>query len=314
MKALNSEEISGSWATLLLPVDEDDSINYASLAEEIDLLISMGVSGIYSNGTAGEFYNQTEEEFDRVSELLAGKCNAAGMPFQIGCSHMSPRISLERLKRAVALQPSAVQVVLPDWFPPTMPEIIDFLGRMAEAAAPVRLVLYNPPHAKKQLAPEGYREIVEAGIPLAGCKTAGGDENWYAAMRESVPGLSVFVPGHRLATGLTLGAKGAYSNIACLHPRAAREWYETMKTDMPSALELEKRILLFMERHIRPYITGRGYSNHSVDKFMAAVGGWAEIGTRLRWPYRWIPESEAERVREAGRGLLPEFFRDRPHE
>lgn len=314
MKALNSEEISGSWATLLLPVEADDSIDYACLEEEIDLLISMGVSGIYSNGTAGEFYNQTEEEFDRVSGLLAGKCNAAGVPFQIGCSHMSPRISLERLKRAVALQPSAVQVILPDWFPPSMPEIIDFLGRMAEAAAPVRLVLYNPPHAKKQLTPEDYGEIVKAGIPLVGCKTAGGDENWYAAMRESVPGLSVFVPGHRLATGFTLGAKGAYSNIACLHPRAAQEWYETMKTDMPSALELEKRILLFMEGHIRPYITGQGYSNHSVDKFMAAVGGWSGIGTRLRWPYRWIPEEEAERVREAGRSLLPEFFRDRQHE
>jgi 4-hydroxy-tetrahydrodipicolinate synthase len=49
----------------------------------------MKVSGIYSNGTAGEFYNQTEDEFDQISFLLAEKCNKVQMPFQIGCSHMN---------------------------------------------------------------------------------------------------------------------------------------------------------------------------------------------------------------------------------
>ena len=120
MNSLKSSEIFGNWATLLLPIDEDDQINYNVLEKEIDILISMGVNGIYSNGTAGEFYNQTEKEFDKVSAVLADKCNAAGMPFQIGCSHMSPILSLERLRRIVALNPSAVQVILPDWFPPTM--------------------------------------------------------------------------------------------------------------------------------------------------------------------------------------------------
>ena len=59
MQPLNATEIIGNWATLLLPLNEDDSIDYSLLAEEIDLMIAFGVSGIYSNGTAGEFYNQT---------------------------------------------------------------------------------------------------------------------------------------------------------------------------------------------------------------------------------------------------------------
>ena len=73
MQPLNATAIVGNWATLLLPLNEDDSIDYSLLAEEIDLMIAFGVNGIYSNGTAGEFYNQTEEEFDKVSELLASK-------------------------------------------------------------------------------------------------------------------------------------------------------------------------------------------------------------------------------------------------
>lgn len=117
MEALKSDEIFGNWATILLPVENDDSINYQKLNEEIDILIDARVNGIYCNGTAGEFYNQTEGEFDKISELLAQKCSMANMPFQIGCCHMSPKISLERLKRILPLKPGAIQVILPDWYP-----------------------------------------------------------------------------------------------------------------------------------------------------------------------------------------------------
>jgi 4-hydroxy-tetrahydrodipicolinate synthase len=35
---------------------------------------------------------------------------------------MSPKISLERLRRVIALKPGAIQIILPDWIIPTMPE------------------------------------------------------------------------------------------------------------------------------------------------------------------------------------------------
>ena len=308
MDPLTAADIRGNWATLLVPVNPDESINFSQLETEIDRMISMKVDGIYSNGTAGEFYNQTEDEFDRVSGLLAEKCNQAGMRFQIGCSHMSPVISLERVRRAVSLRPGAVQVILPDWFPPTLAESIDFLRRVGEVARPTGLVLYNPPHAKVQLTPEDYARILEAGVPLVGCKTAGGDENWYHRMRTLVPGLSIFVPGHTLATGYRLGAHGAYSNVACIHPGAAQRWYHEIVSDPEAALELERRIRAFMDTCIVPFITRDGYSNQAVDKLMATVGGWCDISPRLRWPYRWVPSSEVPSLRKTARRLIPEFF------
>lgn len=310
MKPLTHREIFGNWGTLLLPINEDDSIDYDRLAQEIDLLIAAGVNGIYSNGTAGEFYNQTEAEFDRISELLAMRCNAAGTPFQIGCCHMSPKISLERVKRAVSLKPSAIQVILPDWSLPSMTEVIRFLEVMAEAATPVGLVLYNPPHAKKKLTPDEFLQIKNAGIDLVGCKVPGGDDTWYARMRALVPDLSLFIPGHTLASGLSRGAHGAYSNVACLHPKVAQWWYEIMHTDMERAVELEARIQLFMNKFIVPFIHQKGYSNQAVDKLLAAIGGWAPIGTRLRWPYQSIDSAEVTAIKPECEAILPEFFQD----
>jgi len=308
MQPLNAKQIVGNWTTILLPVNEDDSIDYLLLEEQIDSIIAFGVNGICSNGTAAEFYSQSEEEFDRINELLAAKCNAAGIPFQIGCSHMSPEISLERLRRAVDLHPGAIQVILPDWFAPSTKEIIKFLKKMATAADPVRLVLYNPPHAKVQLQPKDFALIKDAGIPLAGGKMAGGDRAWYKRMKEYASRLSVFIPGHRLATGISLGAHGAYSNIACLHPGVAQQWYQQMKTDLKMALELRDRIQTFMRSYILPYITDKKYSNQAVDKFMAAVGGWTVLSTRLRWPYSGVDIAEVNSVRNACQNLLPEFF------
>jgi 4-hydroxy-tetrahydrodipicolinate synthase len=127
-------------------------------------------------------------------------------------------------------------------------------------------------------------------------------------MQEHAKDISVFIPGHFLATGFSRGAHGAYSNVACLNPVSAQQWYEMMKTDLDQALELEGRIQKFMSTYIAPFITEKGYCNAACDKLLASIGGWANIGTRLRWPYNSIPQSEAERLRPVAKEMLPEFF------
>ncbi|MCG6190646.1 dihydrodipicolinate synthase family protein [Maribellus maritimus] len=310
MKPLSSVEIFGNWATLLLATNSNGDIDYSKLSDEIDILISSHPNGIYSNGTAGEFYSQTEEEFLKTSELLATKCEKAGIPFQIGVSHMSPQISFERLKMIKYLQPGAVQVILPDWFPPTLQECTIFLKKMAEEAGNISLVLYNPPHAKKKLQPAEWAILKKQVPSLMGVKIFdyNSDKLWYESVRENSEGLSVFIPGHNLATGIKLGAQGAYSNVACLNPFAAQKWFNQMQSDMNSALELEKRIKQFMNELIEPFITKQFFPNHACDRFMATVGGWADVGANLRWPYKSIPEELAEPVRRKALEIIPEFF------
>lgn len=310
MQPLSSTEISGNWATLLLATDSDGNIDFSKMNDEIDVLIASRPNGIYSNGTAGEFYAQTEDEFMQVSGMLASKCENTGIPFQIGVSHTSPQISLLRLKMIKHLKPCAVQVILPDWFPPTLDEIVLFLKKMAEEAGEISLVLYNPPHAKTQLEPEDWAFLKKQIPSLAGVKVfdKNGNPDWYAKVRKNSEGLSVFIPGHRLATGIKLGAHGAYSNMACLNPVAAQKWYNLIVKDLEAGLELEGRIGLFMKKFIEPLITVHHYSNQACDRFMAVVGGWADVGPKLRWPYKSVPEELAKPVRKQAKQIIPEFF------
>jgi len=170
VRPYTNKEIIGNWATLLLATGKDGSIDYKKLGDEIDILIASNPNGIYSNGTAGEFYTLTEKEFEKTSMLLATKCNSSRIPFQIGVSHPSPQISLQRLKRVKILKPCAVQVILPDWYPVTLEEAVIFLQKMEEAADRISLVLYNPPHAKKRLNPEDWAVLKKQVPSLAGLK------------------------------------------------------------------------------------------------------------------------------------------------
>jgi dihydrodipicolinate synthase/N-acetylneuraminate lyase len=308
MKTLTAKTLRGNWATLLLPIQTDQAIDFELLADEIDYLIGAGVDGIYSNGTAGEFHNQTEAEFDQINQLFAEKCLKSSMPFQIGCSHPSPVISLERIKRAVHLKPDAFQVILPDWVITSDAEQIDFLQGIARHANGIPLVLYNPPHAKLELKPKDYLKFKTEVPSLIGIKVLSKDAVWAEEMQRYAEHLSVFVPGHFLASGVKAGvASGAYSNVACINPSAAQHLWELMQTDLDEALRIEKNILKFFETCIAPYQKLQ-YTNPALDKFLAAVGGCIKIPTRLRWPYRWIPESEIESVRKQARLLIPEFF------
>ena len=241
MKPLSAAEIRGNWATLLLPIQADDTIDFTLLAEEIDRFAAARVNGVYSNGSAGEFYTQTEAEFDRLHALLAEKCERHALPFQIGLSQPSAQLARERLRRTRALRPAAFQVTLPGWFPPTLPESLDFLATMAAEAAPIPLIVYNPPHAKRRLTPAEWLAVAEHVPGVVGIKVPGGDEAWYAAMQPVLARWSVFIPGHLLAEGIARGAHGAYSNVACLSPAGAQRWYDGCARDLAAGRELGRR-------------------------------------------------------------------------
>ncbi|MGV9798901.1 dihydrodipicolinate synthase family protein [Mycobacterium sp. NPDC003449] len=307
MTPLTADQVRGVWGTLLLPITDDDSIAWGRLADQIDVLVDAGLDGIYAHGTAGEFHAIDEDEFDRVNTLLAQRCEAAGLPYQIGASHPATPVTLGRIRRAADLGPGAIQVILPDWVPLNDDEVVRFLTGAADTAGGVPLVLYNPPHAKTPVPPDLLARAAAEVPQLIGVKMAGGDDAWYAAMAAAVPKLSVFVPGHLLASGLARGAHGSYSNVAAMSPRGAVGWYRLMTSDPAAAADVERRIGELFGRHIAP-LQDRGLSNPALDKFLATVGGWADVGVRLRWPASSAPVQAVEPARTDAHRLLPELF------
>jgi dihydrodipicolinate synthase/N-acetylneuraminate lyase len=169
-------------------------------------------------------------------------------------------------------------------------------------------VLYNPPKAKRRLTIEEIAKLREAVPTLIGAKLPGGDAAWYTKMRRHLPGFSVFVPGHALATGHAQGAHGSYSNVACLNPAGALAWWMQICSDPEGAAAVEARIQAFMTDHVLPFRARYKVSDAALDKAMAAAGGWAPIGPRLLWPCSWVPGAESRLLASAARAAFPEWW------
>jgi dihydrodipicolinate synthase/N-acetylneuraminate lyase len=98
-----------------------------------------------------------------------------------------------------------------------------------------------------------------------------------------------------------LGAHGSYSNVAALSPSGSVRYAQD--------LDVERRIAEFFGQHVTP-LQKAGLSNPALDKFLAAVGDWTDVGTRVRWPMTSAPREAVEAARPAARRLLPELFGD----
>jgi dihydrodipicolinate synthase/N-acetylneuraminate lyase len=308
---LTRTSLRGVWGTVLLPLDDRDEIEWDRLEEQVDRLAASELDGVYAHGTAGEFHTLTEDEFDRITAMLAAACRHHGKPFQIGASHPVAGTTIQRITRARPYEPDAFQVVLPDWLPMSDPECESFLRGVARAAGQVPLVLYNPPHAKTRVGPALYTRLLEAVPELIGIKVAGGNADWYAAMAGVLSACAVFIPGHTMATGLAHGARGSYSNVAALSPDGAARWFRTIHDDPSAGADLERRVSEFFAQHVAP-LERRGISAPALDKFLAAVGGWSDGGLRIRWPYDSVPAECVGPARDSARALLPELIAQGP--
>ena len=103
------EKPNGIWGTILLPIN-NNQIDWVAFEEQIHILCDSKVAGIYTNGTAAECHNQTEQEFDKLSEIVSTIALKKKKKFQLGLSHTNPRVCQERAKRMVSLKPNGFQI------------------------------------------------------------------------------------------------------------------------------------------------------------------------------------------------------------
>ena len=303
---LDSKYPKGIWGSTLLTVNKMNKVDWVAFSEQVDIMCASSLHGIYTNGTAAECHNQTDSEFDKLSEIVADKASKNNKLFQLGVSHTNPRIARERLSRLTSLNPNGFQFTLPDWWPPTLNEVKNFTLGMEEVAKNIPLILYNPPHAKVLLSPVERANLRKHTPSLVGSKCVGGDEDWYKKIRDNLDNFSVFVPGHTVVFGRPLGASGSYSNVACLSPNGAVMVWNLIESDINRAIEIEKRFNTFLQTCILPF--AKTISNTGLDKILTAAGGWGPVSEKLLWPYDSANSEDTKKIAKIARNDLPELF------
>jgi len=139
-------KIEGIFCPHMVPFDEAGAINENELRRILDYLIEHGISGLYPNGSTGEFVRMTAEERRRVIEINAERAQRAGrdVPILAGATECNIDATVDTLNYYADLGCRAGALVPPIYYPMTQESVRAYFEEVAERSR-LDIVLYHIP-------------------------------------------------------------------------------------------------------------------------------------------------------------------------
>ena len=205
-----SLRLTGLVAAPHTPMHPDGGLNPDGIPAQIRLLQQSGLRGAFIGGTTGESLSLTVAERMKVTEAWTSA--ARGMfpiVVHVGCNSLSHARSLA--EHAAALGADAVAVMAPNFFKPTLDDLIAYCAAVGAAAPHTPLYYYDIPAMTSVSIPTArFLEQAAQSIPtLHGVKFTNHD---LMTLQECLALESfdiVFGYDELLLAGLVLGVKGA---------------------------------------------------------------------------------------------------------
>ena len=142
--------IQGILTPNLVPFAEDGRINEEELRRMINWLIEKGVSGLYPNGSTGEFIRLSFEDRKRVIRIVAEE-NRGRLPILAGAAESNLPMILEACQTYADLGCAAVSVTGPYYYKVSQESIEHFFRELARRS-PIDILLYNIPQFSNEIS------------------------------------------------------------------------------------------------------------------------------------------------------------------
>ncbi|HEY5914158.1 MAG TPA: dihydrodipicolinate synthase family protein [Verrucomicrobiae bacterium] len=141
--------LQGIFTPNLVPFLDDGQINEDELRRMINWLVEKGVSGLYPNGSTGEFIRLSFEERKRVIRIVAEETRGR-VPILAGAAEANLTLILEACRAYADLGCAAVSVTGPYYYKVSQ-ESIEHLFRELARRSPIDIVLYNIPQFSNEI-------------------------------------------------------------------------------------------------------------------------------------------------------------------
>jgi 4-hydroxy-tetrahydrodipicolinate synthase len=216
----------GSMVALVTPMNEDDSVDEASLRRLVDYHIDNQTDAIVAVGTTGESATLTHDEHCEVIRIVVEQ-TAKRIPVIAGTGSNSTAEAIEYTLCAADAGADACLLVTPYYNKPTQEGLYQHYKKIAETV-PIPQLLYNVPgRTACDMLPATVKRLAEIDN-IVGIKEAVGD---ITRIRDLVAFASdkfaIYSGDDATALELILlGGKGGISVTANVAPKAMHEMYQ----------------------------------------------------------------------------------------
>lgn len=313
MQKLTAETLKGIWAAVPLSWDEEYGLDEDSYRANIERMCGVGVHGIYTTGSTGEFYALSVDEFKRMADIQDEICGRHGMPLQIGCCSDCTWKTLELLEYAAA-KPNicGVQTTIPYWMELTDREMLQFFRDVHAAVPEMPIIHYNIIRSKRHLNGPDYLKVLEVCPNLIGVKYTFAGSN-FGSLQETIiatPQISYFVADTLMVSAMLLGARGCCSSMVQTDPAYMLTMYDLAENGRWEEAVGMQKTLASMIRDLKKLLDGRGEGmiDPVVDKGIAIASGCFTGSQRTRPPYIGWSDDTVAAVREFLQRDYPQFI------
>lgn len=110
-----TKRLKGVVIPTITPMNEDGTVDDASLRHFTNYLVDAGVNALYPNGTNGESLLLSKKEREHVAEVMA-ETNSHRLPLFIQCGSMTTAETVSHAKHAVKIGADGIGVMSPAFF------------------------------------------------------------------------------------------------------------------------------------------------------------------------------------------------------
>lgn len=145
--------IQGIYCPNMVPLKHDGSINEDELRRLVDYLIERGISGLYPNGSTGEFVRLTYEERKRVIEICVERTRRAGreVPVLAGAYEAHIDLTVDTMNYYADLGCKAGAIIAPYYFKMSQDSVKAYFAELADRSR-LPVVMYNIPQFANEIS------------------------------------------------------------------------------------------------------------------------------------------------------------------
>src|SRR5438876_5860939 len=165
--------LKGIFTPNLVPFLDDGRINEAELRRMINWLIEKGVTGLYPNGSTGEFIRLSFAERKRVIEIVAEE-NRGRVPILAGAAESNLAMILKACKHYADLGCAAVSITGPYYYKVSQESIEHFFREVARRS-PIDILLYNIPQFANEISVPVIKRLAQDCPRIVGVKDSSRD-------------------------------------------------------------------------------------------------------------------------------------------
>jgi hydratase-aldolase len=305
---LTRQNMDGLYVLVVTPFDDRFHLDTEGFRYNIRKLVRMGVDGIITTGTNGEFFVVNDEELRTISRITVEECQGTRTKVVVGASAVNTEESIRRSRIAMEEGAEGVMNVVPFYQTLTKAEACQYFRDLAEACPGLGIIVYNNPGTTKLLLNDSDFVELQKIPTVAGVKMIGADMNLYfnCLRRTEIP----HFPLEQLwSVSHLVGGNGVMASFVYAFPAFMQRWWKAIRGgDVAQAMAYQHQSNEILQEAIIP-LAGEGYNDTSLTKATVNAAGFFKAGPP-RPPSEAAPAERIERLRATLEEKFAHFLED----